>query len=503
MVLCSGNRNTPFIAAVSWAKGLKVFHHFSERSAAFFALGRVKLTQKPVAVIVTSGTAAVELHAACVEAFYSALPLILVTADRPQRFRGSGSPQSIDQKNLFGAATAQSFDIEALTEIPKAISTSGPVHLNVCFEEPLLSEEPQSWTPTSSKISAQLPKRTHSAELNSFLASHKSPLVLAGRLAHNELTRIELFLKNLGAPIYAEVLSGLRESATLNDLLIRSGDSFLKNQQFDSVLRIGGVPTTSFWRELERNPKLSKISVLSLSEEGFSGLARESLCLKLSQTELEISSPKNTDTKKIIANDRAYYENLCRSLQDYPKSEAALFRKLSERIDKEALIYLGNSLPIREWDLAADFKANNRSYEANRGVNGIDGQLSTFLGCVQSGRENWCIVGDLTALYDMESFFILTQLPTDAVMRIVVVNNSGGRLFDLLPDYQRYFQGKAGAAALIQPHQLSFEPLAKMWSLSYQRWDGEVPDTLDLPAQCLIELGPDLEQSAEFWRRAR
>lgn len=123
--VCAGSRNSPLLAVL----GVDVFSFVDERSAAFFALGRIKLHSSPVAVVTTSGTAAAELLPAAIEAYYSGLPLILITADRPARFRGTGAPQSIEQAGLFG--------VYAETSLP-SWSGSRPLHLNVEFDEPLL-----------------------------------------------------------------------------------------------------------------------------------------------------------------------------------------------------------------------------------------------------------------------------------------------------------------------------------------------------------------------------
>lgn len=123
--VCAGSRNSPLLAVL----GTDVFSFIDERSAAFFALGRIKLHTSPAAVVTTSGTAAAELLPAAIEAYYSGLPLILITADRPARFRGTGAPQSIEQVGLFGVYAETSLD---------AWSGAMPLHLNIEFDEPLL-----------------------------------------------------------------------------------------------------------------------------------------------------------------------------------------------------------------------------------------------------------------------------------------------------------------------------------------------------------------------------
>ena len=126
--VCAGSRNSPLLAVLG-ESDLRLFSFIDERSAAFFALGRVKLHGAPVAVVTTSGTAVAEMLPAAIEAYYSGLPLVLVSADRPARFRGTGAPQSIEQVGIFGNYVNTSL---------KAWSRSRPLHLNIEFDEPLL-----------------------------------------------------------------------------------------------------------------------------------------------------------------------------------------------------------------------------------------------------------------------------------------------------------------------------------------------------------------------------
>jgi len=127
-VVCGGSRNAPLIAALG-TQSTTTF--VDERAAAFFALGRAKRDAKPVAVITTSGTAVAELLPATIEAFYSGVPLILITADRPARFRGTGAPQTIDQIAIFGSY--------AETDCSRC-NHATPLHINVEFDEPLIDE---------------------------------------------------------------------------------------------------------------------------------------------------------------------------------------------------------------------------------------------------------------------------------------------------------------------------------------------------------------------------
>lgn len=137
--VCPGGRNAPFVAEFAESCPFTCYYWYEERSAAFFALGKAKITGKPAAVITTSGTAAGELLPAAMEGYYSGIPLLLVTADRPRRYRGSGAPQTAEQVGIFGiyATCAQDLAESEVCNLEKWDRAS-PAHLNVCFEEPLL-----------------------------------------------------------------------------------------------------------------------------------------------------------------------------------------------------------------------------------------------------------------------------------------------------------------------------------------------------------------------------
>jgi 2-succinyl-5-enolpyruvyl-6-hydroxy-3-cyclohexene-1-carboxylate synthase len=129
--VCAGSRNSPLLAVLAATDAVRLLSFVDERSAAFFALGRAKRDERPVAVVTTSGTAVAELLPATIEAFYSATPLTLITADRPERYRGTGAPQCIDQIGIFGSY--------AETAIERWSGTR-PLHLNIEFDEPLIDE---------------------------------------------------------------------------------------------------------------------------------------------------------------------------------------------------------------------------------------------------------------------------------------------------------------------------------------------------------------------------
>jgi 2-succinyl-5-enolpyruvyl-6-hydroxy-3-cyclohexene-1-carboxylate synthase len=529
--VCPGARNSPLSALLLELPELRVLHFFEERAAAFFALGRIKALGHPVAVVTTSGTAAGELLPATMEAHYTSLPLVLLTADRPRRFRGSGAPQTAEQPGIFGVYVEQSLDLSASEQVHLAAwSRKQPLHLNACFEEPLLDRsaeaELQKVHPTfwqelgnAEDIRIKDPLAESSAlasctriraGLRSFLETSRHPLAIVSGLQAEDRANVRQFLLAAGIPAYLEAPSGLREDPSLASQRVHISDGILARARrsdypIDGVLRIGSVPTLRLWRDLEA---LGDIPVFSLSRAPFSGLSWARLeAAAISRVLSDFSTGPSAGAQLFLTEDRRIQEKLEQLLKRHPRSEPALFRALSETIGARAAsrVFIGNSLPIREWDLAASFAPRHespsmaREIGASRGLNGIDGQVSTFLGHCLSGHENWGILGDLTTLYDLPGPWILPQLDPALRATLVVVNNGGGKIFSRMfpqPEFQN-------------PHSIRFASWAEMWGLPYEHWEtvpanGTIPNGHEKSAPLLriVELTPDRAETDRFWKEA-
>ena len=489
--VCPGGRNAPLVVVLARADGVTVRTFFEERAAAFFALGRIKAEAAPVAVVTTSGTAAAELLPAAIEAYYAGLPLLLVTADRPPRHRGTGSPQAIEQLDLFGPYAPTVFDGASADDRLSLAEWNGqqPAHVNVCFDEPLvdgtipvLPLAPAAW---------QRPApATDPAPVLDLLRRARRPLVIVGPLDAADRGGVRTFLTRLGAPIYAEPASGLREDEALDALRLTSGEGLLGSAECDAVLRLGGVPAVRLWRDLEATRR--DVPVGSLSRTRFPGLTRGAFVHAAPGAALGALDPRaavdGAWREALLSRDRARHQSLAALCAAEPHAEPALVRALSRRVPAAAFVYLGNSLPIREWDLTAIREPRAWHVGVSRGANGIDGQLSTFFGMCAGGRESWALVGDLTALYDLAAPWVLGQLATGPV-RIVVVNNGGGQIFSRLSPHPE----------LRNEHHLTFDRWAAMWGLAHVLWN-TVPADAVLPDRCVIELVPDAGATERFWR---
>ncbi|HEY0158728.1 MAG TPA: hypothetical protein VGF28_15700 [Thermoanaerobaculia bacterium] len=296
------------------------------------------------------------------------------------------------------------------------------------------------------------------------------PLVLIGGLAPRHRERVRDFVLRANAPTYAEPLSGLREDPSLP--LITAGERMIARASFDSVIRIGNVPTLRFWRDLEERG----LPVTHYSDLPFPGLTRGDV--------LPVDALPHVEGERdeaFLARDREQASRFARILDEEPESELAMFRTLSRELADGTRVYLGNSLPIREWDLAATRESRGFVYEANRGANGIDGQLSTFFGWCDPARDNVCVLGDLTTIYDLGAPWIVPQLGHRR-FRIVIVNNGGGRIFGRVASL-RPLDPAVRERIIENAHDVRFEHWAKMWDLD------------------VTELRPGAEASQRAWAR--
>lgn len=513
VVLCAGARNAPLIELISEIKGLRTWSFFEERAAGFFALGRIEQSGAPVAVLTTSGTAVAELLPACIESHYQGRPLIILSADRPSRFRGSGSPQSIEQKDIFGGMVEKCVDIESELGVFASLEWSRlrPLHLNLCLEEPQ-SHRPsiEALHSAARSCEAVLREKVDPAPAPSVrspglgnldVSLFQRPLVVVGPIARRWRGQVLEFLKGISTPIYAESTSGLSGVPELADRLLFGEDlaqAALSRGVCDSVLRVGSVPTLRLWRDLEE--KYRDLPVLNLvsPEASWSGLGRKNAVWNiefrnLSSLKLKVSgesgAPAGASPVELFEASRKSAEFFGSLVERFPASEMALVSALSQRT-QNFHVYIGNSLPIREWDWVS-WRRGYRDIFANRGANGIDGQVITSLGWSEGEKSPaLTLVGDLTALYDLASLAVSPQL-NPGCRHVVVMNNGGGMIF------RRIFPNPS----FLNTHETSFQGWAQMFGWNYRLWKSAADFPADLEQASgffLTELRPDAHQSAAF-----
>lgn len=495
-----GARNAPLVYALTKAKQAKIYYWPEERSAGFFALGRIKATNRPVAVVTTSGTAVAELLPAVMNAHYLNLPLLLLTADRPRSYRGTGSPQTAEQVGIFSSYAHYEQDLQEFDQCDLSLwKCQGAAHINVCFEDPTDKECHQIEIDDEIRTDFNPPQNIfhveHIRQFEDFLADKHYPFVIVGGLSPHLKEQAIQFLIKLNVPLYAEGFSNLREDSRLAHLRITRIDQFWQESKkygypLDAIIRIGEIPTARLWRDLEDLE--GQIDVCSIDEHPFSGLTFSTLIhTALSDFFSQHWLSKKYPFQEWLQADIRFQEKIIELFHEEPNAEPSLVYALSKRLSASSHVYLGNSLPIREWDLAATYDDRDFLMTASRGLNGIDGQISTFLGLSVPERSNWAIIGDLTALYDMAGPWVLSQLDEGVTTNVVVINNRGGQIFNR----------KFALSAFQNPHDLDFAHLAAFWRMEYELWR-TIPDVVTVANHHrLIEIVPDREATSRFWQK--
>ncbi len=491
-VICAGARNAVLVEALSRAESaglVSLWRHFEERGAGFFALGRMMDTGKPCAVVTTSGTAVAELLPAVIEAHYQARPLVALTADRPAEFRGTGAPQTMEQEGIFGPHAWQGWE---------GWDGCGPLHVNVELEEAFVPGD-ESFDGLEAGAFTPGKRRLDVAGLARWLREglYQGLVVMIGGLEPEEREEVFHFCRTLDAPVIAEATSGLREA--LKALSIADGDRVLKALPPGKILRLGEVPSGRFWRDLEDLPA---VSVWSVCRNGLPGLARESRVTqgaidRVLQAVGDVEAAEDAmDYLPDAPRNAAMIDEL---LESYPDSEPGMIRTLSHYVSVGSGLFLGNSSPIREWNLYAQADRPTPDVRANRGVNGIDGQVSAWLGWSAAEKDAWGVFGDLTTLYDAAAGFILPQMEREGRV-LVVINNGGGKIFSRLPRLRA--MNPRAVECLVNPHEMDLEGLAKLWGIRHLKinltddWDHFEPGGDML----LLEIVPNEVETERFWR---
>jgi len=490
-VVCGGARNAVLLevlAQMETAGKVRVWSHFEERSAGFFALGRTMETGKPCAVVVTSGTAVAELLPAVVEGFYQARPLVLITGDRPELFRGSGAPQAVEQVGIFSEYACT--DLETWDGML-------PLHLNVELEEAFEIGNADFAKLEVGEFSLDL-GRPNVGALARWIRerSMRGLVVMIGELESREQEEVFHFCEALDAPVVPDATSGLREA--LQHLVLVGADLVLKKNPPSKILRLGGVPSGRFWRDLEDLPK---VDVWSVCRNGLRGLGREANVL---QGSLDRILPAIGDVEEIgdgsglLEGVEGRGQEIEEALETFPDSEPGWMRTLSVFASIGESVYLGNSLPIREWNTFAQWERPVQNIRANRGANGIDGQISSWLGASAEEENAWGIFGDLTALYDLAGLKMLGQVKCHGRV-MVVINNGGGQIFSLVPRLEAMSETAKKWMAAETP--ADFRTVAQMWGMDYLKVSraDEFDGVEGTERATLVEVVPDSAQTTRFW----
>ncbi|HIK52811.1 MAG TPA: 2-succinyl-5-enolpyruvyl-6-hydroxy-3-cyclohexene-1-carboxylic-acid synthase [Oscillatoriales cyanobacterium M59_W2019_021] len=563
-VICPGSRCAPLAVAFAAHPNIEAIPILDERSAAFFALGNARNTGLPVALACTSGTAGANFYPAIIEARESRIPLLILTADRPPQLRDCHAGQAIDQTRFYGnypnwqaELAVPALDLRLFAYLRQTIvrawdrsrlPTPGVVHLNCPFCDPLpplpqpeaqaletqfpddffdfptpvgakhwvknIEAKPENFHPNASPSDDE--NSLKNIELGDLFEVWKRVdrgIIIAGvaQPQHPETycRAIAQLSQTLGFPVLAEGLSPVRNYAFLNPHLVSTYDILLRNPELsrelapEIVIQIGDLPTSKelrTWLETIR----SQVWVLDPSCHNLDPLHGKTIHVPVEIERLNISesvAARSTFLKRWCEVELKVRKEIARSMGEV---EAILEPKiawlLSEILPKSTPIWFANSMPVR--DVEWFWKPNDRRIQPffNRGANGIDGTLSSALGMTHRALPGVLLTGDLSFLHDTNG--LLIQNKWNGHLTILLINNNGGGIFQMLPisqfdpPFEEFFA---------TPQTVNFEKLCRAYNVEYEEittWE-QLKQKLDpLPQKGIriLELKTDRRLDTQ-WRQ--
>lgn len=529
-VICPGSRSAPLVFAFNRNKNIKTYAIVDERSAGYIALGMAQQLQKPVALICTSGTAALNFFPAIAEAFYQKIPLVVLTADRPAELLNQQDGQMINQVNVFGSHVRGSLQFEVRSsefEVQSLLNKSifpvkGPVHINVPLVEPLYED-----LAINNEFSMHREAiGNNEIKNNDFNAtqlinaiqkcdSNKPKVILVGQgFPDQELAAVLESLEQKGFVILADVVSNQHESTSIShyDLIIaQATPEILKTLEADLIISLGG-------------PVLSKALKLWLKKQ------KPSFHFRIQQDDVLVNTYDNVTDYLITDNitslkfiaDHFIPKNLFlnnwqetnakakKVVADFTQNNQTVFNELVavntvlEQLPNQSQLQIANSTVIRYVSYLG-LPNKNLTVFCNRGTSGIDGCTSTALGAALiNNKITTLMTGDLAFFYDRNAFWN-NYIPNN--LRVILLNNNGGGIFNLIdgpssaPELDKFFLTK---------HTLKAKNLAADFGLIYETCTSQNELNQALisffePSETakILELSFDMNKSAEVYKAFR
>lgn len=481
IVISPGSRNAPLTIGFASNSTFECFSIADERSAAFFALGIAQQTQKPVALLCTSGSALLNYYPAFAEAFYGQIPLIVVSADRPHDKIDIGDGQTIRQENvfsnhsLFNANLKEDVSIEndkLINEaISKAILEKGPVHINVPFEEPLY--ETTEELIVKSQIIPEVQAISEVEDLSVFVQKWNNStkkLVLVGVNFPNAIQKniIDWMANDPSIVVLTETTSNLHDEAFINNIdtiITPFTAADFEHFQPEILLTFGGMVVSKRIKAFLRKYKPAEHWHIDLfrAYDTFGALSHHfkvepnlffEQFIPLTQNAVSNYKAEMDKIKKLREEKQELY------LAKIPFSDFKAFELIMPRLPHNSMLQISNSSPIRYAQLI-DIHPSISVF-SNRGTSGIDGSSSTAIGAAFASKQQTILItGDVSFLYDSNALWN-QYIPKN--FKIILVNNGGGGIFRILPGHKetpvfnRYFETS---------HCFTAEHLAKMFEFNY------------------------------------
>lgn len=496
IALAPGSRSAPLTMAAAAHQGFRRHLHFDERGLGFMALGLAKGSNRPVAVIMTSGTAVANLWPAVAEAQLTGVPLIILSADRPHELIDNGANQAIDQQGIFGRYPVYQQNLPSPTPtipaafvlssvdqaLAKQVLTPGVVHFNCMYPEPLYPGEHyqdfsdylaplgdwlcsrKPWSPWQQSEPTCLPQ----AEWESF--RQQRGILVAGRITDpKQAQNAAALAEQLGWPLLADLQSQIRfDSRNLihMDLALNDPEFVAELGRAEVLLQFGARLVSKRLSQFIKQHSWQDYWLVDPQPARLDPDYRLRNRLLCSASAFAAAHPVTT---------QAPWHTLAELQHNASQQIAAACEHFSElgvchRLNRliEGQLFVGNSMPARLMDMLGETGKGPSRVMTNRGASGIDGLIATAYGFAQSiepgsDEPTTLLLGDLSALHDLNSLALLSKASRPLV--VILLNNDGGSIFRMLPVPT---EGELLESYYRLPHGLGFEHAAAMFGLAYR-----------------------------------
>lgn len=481
-VFSPGSRSTTMAMLFKEHEGFETYMNIDERSASFMALGIAKAHKEPTVLVCTSGSAVAHYLPAVLEAQYSGVPLIVLSADRPHTLLHVGAPQTVDQHKIFGTAVNYFEELAVPQEshyytyprqvarksYMKAMDTKkGPVHINVPLFEPLVPELSRNHF-EAGRSSFKVVKPNYSSvfgcdnrnnlthinngvdiahgndgtnEINDLLERSERILILAGpQIDIDEANTIRFFGEALQAPILADPLSNVRGCNT-SDVVISTYDALLAGQVLwhelkpDCVLQFGQIVVSKRVQQMIASWTDVEYIEVNSTMDSMNPTGKTTMHVQASIDVFTHLYGKNNNSDKYLKLwqrlEQEGKKQLSTAIDEPYCFEGRTIRALQEHIPEDGQVFVANSMTIRDFDYFWFSGESKAVLYGNRGVNGIDGTISTALGLAANGRPTYLVTGDLSLFHDLNGLAVAKTHNLN--LTIILHNNDGGGIFEYLP----------------------------------------------------------------------
>lgn len=481
-VFSPGSRSTTMAMLFKEHEGFETYMNIDERSASFMALGIAKAHKEPTVLVCTSGSAVAHYLPAILEAQYTGIPLIVLSADRPHTLLHVGAPQTVDQHKIFGTAVNYFEELAVPQEshyytyprqvarkaYMKAMDTKkGPVHINVPLFEPLVPELSRNHF-EAGRSSFKVVKPNYSSvfgcdnrnnlthinnainiahgndganEINDLLERYERILILAGpQIDIDEANTIRFFGETLQAPILADPLSNVR-GCNISDGVISTYDALLAGQALwhelkpDCIIQFGQIVVSKRVQQMIASWTDVEYIEVNPTMDSMNPTGKTTIHMQASIDVFTHLHGKNNSSDTYLniwrRLDQAGKKQLSTAIDEPHCFEGRTIRELQKQIPEDGQIFVANSMTIRDFDYFWFSGESKAVLYGNRGVNGIDGTISTALGLAANGKPTYLVTGDLSLFHDLNGLAVAKTHNLNLI--IILHNNDGGGIFEYLP----------------------------------------------------------------------